>query len=123
MEEDDIKKIWSRIGERQEQQDYSIDEIAAFRKARSKDFSAWIRSSLAFDIVLKSMVLAILVVLIVILRHQPGPVIVGIGIFVILVLLIPYEIRIRKTVLKIDRQDSTIIFSERYSILFSSSRT
>ena len=82
MQEDDIKKIWNRIDEHKEQVDYSVDEIAAFRKARSKDFSAWIRSSLAFDIALKSLVLAILVVLIVILRHQPGPSWVGIGIAV-----------------------------------------
>ncbi|MFH0761148.1 MAG: hypothetical protein V2A67_06565 [Bacteroidota bacterium] len=108
MQEDDIKKIWNRIDEHREQRDYSVDEIAAFRKARSKDFSAWIRSSLALDIALKSLVLAILVVLIVILRHQPGPALVGIGIVVLLGLLIPYEISIRKTVMKIDLQDSTI---------------
>jgi len=108
MQEDDIKKIWNRIDKHPEQQDYSVDEIAALRKARSKDFSAWIRSSLAFDIALKSLVLAILIVLVVILRHQPVPALAGLGIIVLLGLLIPYEISIRKTVLKIDRQNSTI---------------
>lgn len=118
MQDDHLKKIWNRIDENREQREYSVDEIAAFRKARSRDFSAWIRSSLAFDIALKCLVLPIFVVLTIILRHQPGPALVSAGIVVLLGMLIPYEISIRRTVLKIDMQDNSIKESLMAKIAF-----
>ena len=53
MELDDLKKLWTKINEENGQRRYSVEEIASFRKARSKDFSTWMQNGLFLDIIFK----------------------------------------------------------------------
>jgi len=55
IELDDLKRIWKE-GNMIQPPNYSIEEIDQFRKSRSRDFSKWIRSSLAIDFAIKSLI-------------------------------------------------------------------
>jgi len=53
MELNELKRIWDRINELHSNPAYSPEQIQAFIKARSSDFTRWIRSALVLDLSLK----------------------------------------------------------------------
>lgn len=108
MELNDIKDIWKRIDARKDRPEYSLDEIAAFRNARSRDFTSWIRTSLSIDLILKMMVLVVLTVITLLFRFQPIVLIFNLISILILAVLIPYEFRIRQKASSLDRLDGSI---------------
>jgi hypothetical protein len=108
MELDDMKKIWNRMEERQVRKEYSVEEISGFRKARSRDFTAWIRTSLGFDIVLKSLVAIVLLITLSLYRNQSLAFYTSLVSLVALSVLIPYLIRIRRSAFNLDSTDGTI---------------
>ncbi|HBB91539.1 MAG TPA: hypothetical protein DC042_07420 [Bacteroidales bacterium] len=108
MELDDMKKIWNRMEERQVRKEYSVEEISGFRKARSRDFTAWIRISLGFDIVLKSLVAAVLLVTLSLYRNQSLAFFTSLVSLVALSVLIPYLVRIRRAAFELDSSNGSI---------------
>jgi uncharacterized membrane protein YidH (DUF202 family) len=108
MELDDMKKIWNRMEERQVRKEYSVEEISGFRKARSRDFTAWIRTSLGFDIVLKSLVAAVLLVTLSLYRNQSLAFFTSLVSLVALSVLIPYLVRIRRAAFELDSPNGSI---------------
>ncbi len=108
MELDDMKKIWNRMEERQVRKEYSVEEISGFRKARSRDFTAWIRISLGFDVVLKILVAVVLLVTLSLYRNQSLAFFTSLVSLVALSVLIPYLVRIRRAAFELDSSNATI---------------
>jgi len=56
MDFDKIKQVWTKVNEDPNHPVYSIEDLKAFRKARSRDFSHMIKTLLITDIILKGMI-------------------------------------------------------------------
>jgi|GEM_PF-2382791 len=108
MELEDMKKIWARMEKDQVRTEYSQEEISAFRKARSKDFTSWIRTSLGFDLVMKSLVAVSLIIMAVLFRMQPAVFAVCLITLIMVLIMIPYVWSVRASAGHFDRADGTI---------------
>ncbi len=64
MDFDNLKQVWKAGQNYQQAPAYSQDDIQAFRRSRSRDFTKWIRSSLRMDIVVKTLIATALIVLV-----------------------------------------------------------
>ncbi len=108
MELDDLKKVWTKINIDTGQPTYSAEDIAAFRKARSKDFSTWIQNGLIIDIILKGIFILAFSVLAILLRESIGYVIISIATILISGLLILIEFRYLHGSKDLDRKDNSV---------------
>ena len=93
MELDDLKKVWAKVNDQTGQTQYSKEEIADFRKARSRDFSTWIQNGLSFDIIVKGLLIAAYIFLIYLQSSSPGFVLMSIGIITLCLALIILEFK------------------------------
>lgn len=118
MELDDLKKLWTKINEDESQPKYSVEQIAEFRKTRSKDFSSWIQNGLVLDIILKSFFILAFVYLIILMGESPGFLITAIGIIIVSLLLILLEYKHFRSSKNLDRQDTSVQESIRSKLKF-----
>jgi hypothetical protein len=118
MELEDMKKIWSRIEDNQVRKEYSPEEISAFRRARSRDFTSWIRTSLAFDLIMKLLVAFALVVAAILFRMQPSVFAICLITLILVLMMIPYVWSVRKAATRFDLADGTIQETLTEKIIF-----
>jgi hypothetical protein len=104
----DLKDIWKKIDSAKDRPEYTMEEIAAFRDARSGDFTTWIRTGLGIDLALKILVMIVMMVLAFIFRFQPVVLIFCLISIFLLVFLIPYEYAVRRRAADLDRRDASI---------------
>ena len=118
MELDDLKKLWNKVNEDGGQPKYSVEQIAAFRKARSNDFSTWIQNGLILDIIFKSICILAFVYLIFLLGESIGFLITAIGVILICILLIILEYKHFKSSRKLAQQDISVQESIKAKLKF-----
>ncbi len=108
MEIDDLKKVWTKVNRDSGQPVYSVEDIADFRKARSKDFSTWIQNGLILDVVLKGIFITAYFILIYLLRESTAFMLTAFGIVIIGIMLIVFELRYLKNSKQLDRKDISV---------------
>jgi hypothetical protein len=109
MEIDDLKRVWNNMNREAGQTVYSADEIAKFRKARSRDFSVWIQNGLILDIVLKSFFALAFLILIFLFINTPVFIAVASAIIVLCILLIIIESRYLRNSREADKENKSVV--------------
>jgi len=108
MEIDDLKKVWTKINSETGQPVYSSEEIANFRKARSKDFSTWIQNGLMLDIIMKGLFIVVFAVLIILYSGTPIFIVIASAIILLLIGLLIIESRYLKSSKDVDSKYITV---------------
>lgn len=108
MELEEIKKIWKQMDGVHQSKAYSPEEIDSFRKARSKDFTGWVRTSLNFDIVVKSIIGLACLVLLVLYLGQPLVAIICAILFAVILITIPIERKAIRKAHTLDVEDGSV---------------
>jgi len=108
MELDDLKKLWTKINQDTDQPQYSIEDIAAFRKARSGDFSTWIQNGLVLDMIFKGIFILAFIFLIFLLGDSTGFFLTSSGIILFCLILIIFEYRHFLSSKELDKQDISV---------------
>lgn len=118
MEIDDLKKVWTKVNRDSDQPIYSIEDIADFRKSRSKDFSAWIQNGLILDIILKGLFSLAYIVLIYLLRESLTFTFIATGVILLGTSLIFLEYRYFKSSKHLDKRDISVQEGIRAKLTF-----
>ena len=118
MELDDLKKAWNKLNDEQGAPLYSENEIADFRRARSRDFSVWIQNGLIIDIILKSIFSIAFLSLIVLLRDSFVYILVASVIIALCIILIIIESRYLRRARKVDQDDNSVTDSIKAKLSF-----
>lgn len=108
MEIEDLKRVWTKVNQDSGQPVYSVEDIAEFRKSRSKDFSSWIQNGLVFDIILKGIFISAFIGLVFLLNDSTGFIFTAIGIILLCAVLIIFEFRYLKSSREFDRKDISV---------------
>jgi len=118
MEIDDLKRVWNNINQEAGQTVYSEEEIAKFRKARSRDFSVWIQNGLILDIVLKSIFALGFLILIFLYSSTPVFIAFGSGIIALCIILIIIESSYLKDSREADRENKSVVEGIKAKLAF-----